>query len=52
MDEVAHPHLKLLTPKTGGHLGFISRRKPRFWLDGEILEWIQGQSAAPWGGQS
>jgi len=42
-----NPHLKLLTPRNGGHLGFISRRKPRFWLDGEILEWIQGQAPLP-----
>ena len=39
-----NPNLKLLTPKNGGHLGFISRHKPRFWLDGEILEWIQMQT--------
>jgi predicted alpha/beta-fold hydrolase len=42
-----NPHLKLLTPKNGGHLGFISRHKPRFWLDGEILEWIQGHKPLP-----
>jgi len=23
----------------GGHLGFVSRRRPRFWLDGEIVRW-------------
>ena len=39
----SNPNLKLLTPRNGGHLGFISRSKPRFWLDGEILEWIQMQ---------
>jgi predicted alpha/beta-fold hydrolase len=36
-------HLKLVTPARGGHLGFISRRRPRFWLDGEILDWIEAQ---------
>jgi len=35
--------LKLITPRSGGHLGFISRAKPRLWLDGEILEWFEAQ---------
>lgn len=35
-----NPCLKLLAPPHGGHLGFISRRKPRFWLDGLALDWI------------
>lgn len=35
-----NPRLKLIAPERGGHLGFISRDKPRFWLDGEILDWI------------
>ncbi len=34
--------LTLLTPEHGGHLGFISRHKPRFWLDGTVLDWIEG----------
>ena len=29
----------------GGHLGFISRTTPRFWLDGTILDWMEQQSA-------
>jgi predicted alpha/beta-fold hydrolase len=24
----------------GGHLGFIARRPPVFWLDGTLLEWM------------
>lgn len=35
----SNPCLKLLAPEQGGHLGFISRDQPRFWLDGVILEW-------------
>ena len=31
----------LLATEHGGHLGFLSRRKPRFWLDGVILTWIE-----------
>jgi hypothetical protein len=40
-DFTANPDLELVTPERGGHLGFISRDKPRFWLDGVLLEWIQ-----------
>ncbi len=35
-----NPYLKLLAVDHGGHLGFISRSHPRFWLDGVILDWI------------
>ncbi|MBI4876382.1 MAG: alpha/beta fold hydrolase [Acidobacteria bacterium] len=31
----------------GGHLGFLARRRPRFWLDGEILDWIAGLGNKP-----
>ena len=27
----SNPNLTLLAPERGGHLGFISRDKPRFW---------------------
>ena len=40
------PYLKLVAPKYGGHLGFISRRKPRFWVDGEIMDWVEARLAA------
>jgi hypothetical protein len=36
-----NPHLTLLAPEHGGHLGFLSRRPPRFWLDATVLEWIE-----------
>jgi predicted alpha/beta-fold hydrolase len=42
----SNPYLKLVTPANGGHLGFISRYQPRFWLDGEILEWIENSHVA------
>ena len=35
-----NPALTLLAPEQGGHLGFLSRHKPRFWLDGVALDWI------------
>jgi uncharacterized protein len=36
----ANPYLRLLAVEHGGHLGFISRGKPRFWLDEVLLQWI------------
>lgn len=36
-----NPNLTLVTPEHGGHLGFLSRRKPRFWLDQTLLEWVE-----------
>jgi predicted alpha/beta-fold hydrolase len=36
-----NPHLTLIAPEHGGHLGFIARDKPRLWLDGVLLEWLQ-----------
>jgi predicted alpha/beta-fold hydrolase len=36
-----NPNLHLITPDHGGHLGFLSRRNPRFWLDGVVLDWIE-----------
>jgi len=35
-----NPHLHLIAPDHGGHLGYISKRKPRLWLDGVLLEWL------------
>ncbi len=37
-----NPFLRLEPAEAGGHLGFLSRRRPRFWLDGEILAWADG----------
>jgi len=36
-----NPHLELLAVEHGGHLGFLSRRRPRFWADWVIIEWIR-----------
>ena len=36
-----NPWLSLVAAEHGGHLGFISRRRPRFWLDGVVLEWLE-----------
>jgi uncharacterized protein len=32
--------LTLLSVEHGGHLGFLSRGRPRFWLDGVALDWM------------
>ncbi len=40
-----NPNLRLVTVEHGGHLGFVSRSKPRFWLDGVIIEWLEENAA-------
>lgn len=37
-----NPAFTLVTPKHGGHVGFLSLRKPRFWIDHTALDWIGG----------
>jgi hypothetical protein len=36
----SNPHIRLLAVEHGGHLGFLSRRAPRFWVDRVVLQWI------------
>ena len=36
----ANPHLRLIAVDHGGHLGFISRARPRFWLDHVLVNWL------------
>ncbi len=43
-----HATLELVAPEHGGHLGFLSRVKPRFWLDSVVLDWISSKLKAPW----
>ena len=38
-----NPALRLEAIDHGGHLGFISRGNPRFWLDHTILGWMEQQ---------
>lgn len=33
--------LKLAVVEHGGHLGFLARRQPRFWLDETLMDWIE-----------
>ena len=42
----SNPWLTLTVTERGGHLGFLSRRKPRFWVDEVVMEWIAGKTQA------
>jgi predicted alpha/beta-fold hydrolase len=36
-----NPCLTLVAVEHGGHLGFIARHRPRFWLDGLVTGWLE-----------
>jgi predicted alpha/beta-fold hydrolase len=36
-----NPFLEVIATEHGGHLGFLSREKPRFWLDRVALDWME-----------
>ena len=35
-----NPALTLVAPEHGGHLGFLSKKRPRFWMDENVLDWM------------
>ncbi len=35
-----NPAIELVAPAHGGHLGFLARRRPRFWADALVAEWL------------
>jgi predicted alpha/beta-fold hydrolase len=35
-----NPNLQLLATEHGGHVGFIAKTPPRFWLDQVLLDWM------------
>lgn len=37
----SNPWLRLLAVEHGGHVGFVSRGQPRFWLDGVLVDWME-----------
>ena len=43
----SNPCLTLLAMEHGGHLGFISRGKARFWLDQTVLDWAEWNIQRP-----
>ena len=36
-----NPLVRLHVTEHGGHLGFLSRTRPRFWTDQAVLEWLE-----------
>lgn len=36
-----NPAVRLLAVDHGGHLGFVSKNKPRFWLDEVLVQWME-----------
>lgn len=40
-----NPHLRLHWVNHGGHLGFLARSGPRFWLDALVLNWVDAHTA-------
>ncbi len=36
-----YANLRLVAPDHGGHVGFIARHLPRFWVDGLLLDWME-----------
>lgn len=39
----SNPSIELLATPHGGHVGFLSRVRPRFWLDQVVSAWISRQ---------
>jgi len=36
-----NPWLRLFAVDHGGHLGFVAKTKPRFWLDEVLVQWME-----------
>jgi hypothetical protein len=36
-----NPHIRLVAVEHGGHLGFLAKRPPRFWVDRVVMQWIR-----------
>lgn len=47
----ANPWIRLVAPEHGGHVGFLSRRAPRFWVDQTVVSWVEavvaGEARSP-----
>ncbi len=42
---LSNPCIRLIATEHGGHIGFLARRRPRFWLDEVIVDWISSLAA-------
>jgi len=42
----ANPQLKMIATDHGGHVSFLAIRRPRFWLDDTVVEWMQSIASA------
>ena len=40
-DVTGNEAIELVAPEQGGHVGFLSRRQPRFWVDAIAMDWIE-----------
>jgi predicted alpha/beta-fold hydrolase len=43
-----NPYLRLLATEHGGHLGFLAKGRPRFWLDYAVMQWIGARTTRHW----
>ena len=43
----SNPFVRLLATEHGGHLGFLNRRGPRFWLDQAAMEFVREKAGDP-----
>lgn len=43
----SNPFLRLVATEHGGHLGFLSRQAPRFWVDEAAIEFLRSVAAGP-----
>jgi predicted alpha/beta-fold hydrolase len=37
----ANPRIELIAPRHGGHVAFLAKGKPRFWVDATALAWLE-----------
>ena len=42
----ANPNIRLVATDHGGHVSFLARSHPRFWLDDTIVEWMESTESS------
>jgi predicted alpha/beta-fold hydrolase len=47
-----NPLIRVVLTPHGGHLGFLAKGQPRFWLDGVITRWIASPKSMEQGGRA